>query len=106
MPDPRLLLLCREVQRTTKEVEDLLKIAEDAQWHRSRNPNGPEEPSRRPKNVPTDRTGETASDTARLRVRHEVRTAERHLLKAAALLRGTRCALDRALNEWEPPESA
>ena len=99
--DKFLTAVTAEVAREAAEVADLLPILADVQWRR---PPGSSDAKVRG-GPPSDPTGSTALDPRRLRVRAELRTARKHLAQAAALMRGTRAALLRALDAWENPDN-
>ncbi len=101
-PDRRLELIADEAAKEAKAIADLLPACFDAQWTRGRRPTtGLDAGIRGKGGPPADPTGDTVSDEARLRIRHELRAADRTLIKATAFLRGCRSALERALAAWE-----
>lgn len=107
-PADRFSRLVASAVRAMKDVEALAPAVVDAQWSPSRRlapkPTRPDEMQDagiRAKGTVSDPVGETAVDLNRHRVRREVRTAEKHMLQALALLNGVHAALDRALSTWE-----
>ena len=94
----RLENLLDQAEADLKAIRETLDVAEEAQWLRS--PVKGENVKVR-SNHPGDPTGDTVIDPRRLKLRQSVKAADGNLLKASALLKGTRAALERGLRAWE-----
>jgi hypothetical protein len=92
--------MAAECEREAKRLVGLLDDAYSVQFDPPRAPRLPDDPGIRAKGGHSDPTANAALDPRRLTVRSELRTARRHLREAAALLRGSSAALERALDAW------
>jgi len=77
----------------------LLRETEDTQWQKSKGPIEVEDTRRRAQGSHSDPTGDTASDSKRLSVRHQRTRAIRELTSISAKLHGLLGDLQRAVDK-------
>ncbi|BDM70562.1 hypothetical protein HEK616_40490 [Streptomyces nigrescens] len=103
-----LQLLADRLAADLAEMQRLMSICQEIQYTPGLRPDvDPDGTGRTATRGPGRPTEDIALNGARLRVQHELTTAQQHLTSVIALVRGVTAALDRALSQWEgePPAS-